>query len=275
MTAVLIALTGAKEWSLKDGSTHSGGFWSPEFVYPHYHFTEAGYEITIATPGGVPAPVDPASLGLTIQENDQSSVDFQRDYLARPEIDAALAKPAALEDLDADDFDVVFVPGGFGVFQDLGDTAVIGKLIATIYRQEGKVVGTLCSGISSLLAARDDDGSWPFVGKRMTGFPNSEMIDFGVAEGAPWLPEDRLKELGANYAPGEKHTDVIVVDGNLVTGQNGASSTRTAEAVIDQVNCSFGREALDLRYRNGRSTAPERAGGGGHANAMGRLAPLS
>ena len=165
-------------------------------------------------------------------------MDFQRDYLARPEIDAALAKPAALEDLDADDFDVVFVPGGFGVFQDLGDTAVIGKLIARIYRQEGKVVGTLCSGISSLLAARDDDGAWPFVGKRMTGFPNSEMIDFGVAEGAPWLPEDRLKELGANYAPGEKHTDVIVVDGNLVTGQNGASSARTAEAVIDQVTAA-------------------------------------
>jgi len=79
MTKVLIALTGAAEWSLKDGSTHAGGFWSPEFVYPHDRFTRAGYDITVATPGGVPAPVDPASLGLTIQENDQSSVDFQRD----------------------------------------------------------------------------------------------------------------------------------------------------------------------------------------------------
>ncbi|MGD9537312.1 MAG: type 1 glutamine amidotransferase domain-containing protein [Alphaproteobacteria bacterium] len=238
MTKVLIALTGAKEWLLKDGSTHFGGFWSPEFVYPHYHFTKAGYDITVATPGGVPAPVDPASLSLTIQENDQSSVDFQCAYLDRPEIKAVLAKPARLEALDADDFDVVFVPGGFGVFQDLGDTAVIGKLIAKTYRQEGKVVGTLCSGISSLLAARDDDGAWPFVGKRMTGFPNSEMIDFGVADGALWLSEDRLKALGADYRPGEKHTDVVIVDGNLVTGQNGASSTRTAKAVIDRVNAA-------------------------------------
>lgn len=238
MTKVLIALTGAAEWSLKDGSTHAGGFWSPEFVYPHDRFTRAGYDITVATPGGVPAPVDPASLGLTIQENDQSSVDFQRDYLARPEIAAALANPATLEELDADDFDVVFVPGGFGVFQDLGDTAVIGSFIARAYRQDGKVVGTLCSGISSLLAARDVDGSWPFAGKQMTGFPNSEMIDFGVADGAPWLPEDRLNELGANYTPGEKHTDVVVVDGNLVTGQNGASSARTAEAVIARVGAA-------------------------------------
>jgi putative intracellular protease/amidase len=238
MTKVLIALTGATEWSLKDGSTHAGGFWSPEFVYPHDRFTRAGYDITIATPGGVPAPVDPASLGLTIQENDQSSVDFQRDYLARPEVAAALANPAALEDLDADDFDVVFVPGGFGVFQDLGDNPVIGELVAKASRQDGKVVGTLCSGISSLLAARDPDGSWPFAGRRMTGFPNSEMVDFGVADGAPWLPEDRLRELGADYSPGEKHTDVVVVDGNLVTGQNGASSKRAAEAVIAQVNAA-------------------------------------
>ena len=52
MTKVLIALTGATEWSLKDGSTHAGGFWSPEFVYPHDRFTRAGYDITIATPGG-------------------------------------------------------------------------------------------------------------------------------------------------------------------------------------------------------------------------------
>jgi putative intracellular protease/amidase len=74
----------------------------------------------------------------------------------------------------------------------------------------------------------------------MTGFPTSEMIDFGVAEGASWLPEDRLKELGASYVPGEKHTDVIVVDGSLVTGQNGASSTRTAEAVIERVNAASG-----------------------------------
>jgi len=238
MTKVLIALTGAKEWVLKDGSIHFGGFWSPEFVFPHDEFVKAGYEVTVATPGGVPSPVDPSSLSLGLQENDESSVEYQRNYLRRPEVEAILAKPARLEDLDAKDFDVVFVPGGFGVYQDLGDNAVIGKLIAETYRQKEKVIGTLCSGISTLLAARDEDGSWPFVGKRMTGFPNSEMSDFGVAEGAPWLPEDRLKELEANYTPGEKHTEVVIVDGNLITGQNGASAKQTANAVIDLVNAS-------------------------------------
>jgi putative intracellular protease/amidase len=235
MTKVLIVLTGAEEWSLKDGSKHFGGVWSPEFVYPHDRFTKAGYEVVVATLGGVPAPVDPASLSLGLQENDQASVDFQRDYLRRPEIEAALARPARLEELNPEEFDVIFVPGGFGVFEDLGGNPVIGRMIAAACRQDGKIVGALCSGVSALLGARADDGSWPFAGKRMTGFPTTEMADFGVARDAPWLPEVRLIKAGAKYVQGQKHTAVVVVDGNLVTGQNGASSKRTAQAVVDQV----------------------------------------
>jgi hypothetical protein len=93
MTKVLIALTGATEWSLKDGSKHFGGVWSPEFVFPHDSFTKAGYEVVVATLGGVPAIVDPTSLSLGLQENDPASVDFQRSYLRRPEIVATLARP--------------------------------------------------------------------------------------------------------------------------------------------------------------------------------------
>lgn len=235
MTKVLFVLTGAEHWWLKDGATHAGGFWSPEFVYPHHAFAEAGYEITVATLGGVPAPVDEASLELGLQENDQASVDFQRDYLARAEIRSVLANPARLEDLDPADYDAVFVPGGFGVFEDVADNPVVGEVIAASHAQ-GRVVATLCSGASSLLAARNQDGSWPFVGKRITGFPTSEKIDFGVADGAPWLLETRLTDQGAAYVAGEKHTDHVEVDGNLVTGQNGASARQTAAAVIAKLN---------------------------------------
>jgi putative intracellular protease/amidase len=235
MTKVLFVLTGAEAWALKDGSTHAGGLWSPEFVYPHRAFKEAGYDITVATLGGVPAPVDEASLGLGLQENDQSSVDFQREYLDQAEIRSALAHPARLEDLDPADYDIVFVPGGFGVFEDVGDNPVVGKVISAIYAQN-KIVATLCSGASALLGARNEDGSWPFVGKRITGFPTSEKIDFGVAEGAPWLLESRLTDAGAAYVAGEKHKDHVEVDGNLVTGQNGASARQTTAEVIGKVS---------------------------------------
>ena len=235
MTKVLFVLTGSEAWALKGASVHAGGFWSPEFVYPHHAFAEAGYNITVATLGGVPAPVDEASLSLGLQENDQSSVDFQREYLDRAEIRSALANPARLEDLDPTDYDVVFVPGGFGVFEDVGDNPIVGKVISASYAQD-KIVATLCSGASALLGARNDDGSWPFVGKRIAGFPTSEKVDFGVAEGAPWLLESRLTDAGAAYVAGEKHKGHVEVDGNLVTGQNGASAKQTAAAVIAKLS---------------------------------------
>jgi putative intracellular protease/amidase len=178
MTKVLIVLTGAKEWRLKDGSKHFGGVWSPEFVYPHERFTKAGYEVVVATLGGLRAIVDPASLSLGLLENGQAAVDFQREYLRRPEIEASLARPARLEELNSADFDVIFVPGGFGVFEDLGDNAVVGRIVAKAFGRDGKVVGTVCSGVSALLGARADDGSWPFVGRRVCGFPTTEMSDF-------------------------------------------------------------------------------------------------
>jgi putative intracellular protease/amidase len=235
MTKVLFVLTGCEAWALKDGSMHAGGFWSPEFVYPHHAFAEAGYDITVATLGGVPAPVDKASLSLGLQENDQSSVDFQREYLDRAEIRSALANPARLEDVDPADYDAVFVPGGFGVFEDVGDNPIVGKVISASCAQD-KIVATLCSGASALLGARNDDGSWPFVGKRIAGFPTAEKIDFGVAEGAPWLLESRLTDAGADYVAGEKHKTHVEVDGNLVSGQNGASARQTAAAVIAKLS---------------------------------------
>ena len=231
MTKVLIALTGATEWSLKDGSKHFGGVWSPEFCLSARQLHKGRVRDCCCNAWRCLGDCRSASLSLGLQENDPASVDFQRSYLRRPEIVAALARPARLEELDPDEFDVIFVPGGFGVFQDLGDNPVIGKMLAKAHRQQGKIVGAVCSGVSALLGARAEDGSWPFAGKQITGFPNAEMIDFGVALGAPWLPEERLTQAGAKYIPGQKHKDVVVVDGNLITGQNGASAKRTARQV--------------------------------------------
>ena len=98
-----------------------------------------------------------------------------------------------------------------------------------------KVVATICSGGSALLGAGADDGSWPFVGKRITGFPTSEKIDFGVAQRAPWLLDRGWKEAGAEYTQGEKHKAHWEIDGTLVTGQNGASARETAAAVVGKV----------------------------------------
>ena len=62
MPSVLFVVTGADHWTLNDGTTHPTGFWAEELTAPHRVFTRAGFDITVATPGGVAPTVDTASL---------------------------------------------------------------------------------------------------------------------------------------------------------------------------------------------------------------------
>ena len=165
---------------------------------------------------------------------------------------------------------MIFVPGGFGVFQVLGDNPVIGKMLAKAHRQQGKIVGAVFFGVSALLGARAEDGSWAFAGKQMTGFPNTEMVDFGVAEGAPWLPEERLTQAGAKYIPGHKHKDVVVVDGNLILRAergirkaNRARHHQSGQCGCAQVKMQSARPAIGgfiVAYRKFSGPGPEDPG---------------
>jgi putative intracellular protease/amidase len=230
MTNVLLVVTGANVWTLKDGTKHPTGYWAAEFIHPHQVFTKAGYDITIATPGGVTPTVD--EISLRPDNNDgQADVDAQRKYIA--DLGDALAKPARLEDMDPADFDAVYVSGGHGPMEDLYDNLAIGRIFATMYPDKRKVVAADCHGVDALLPARNANGSWVFAGKRMTGFTNEEETAFGFGDKAKWLLETRLRENGADFQGGPAFSPTVVIDGNLITGQNPASAGPSAEAVVD------------------------------------------
>jgi putative intracellular protease/amidase len=230
MTNVLLVVTGANVWTLKDGTKHPTGYWAVEFIHPHQVFTRAGYDITIATPGGVTPTVDEISLRPDLNDG-QADVDAQRKYIA--DLGDALAKPARLEDMDPADFDAVYVSGGHGPMEDLYDNLAIGRIFATMYPDKRKVVAADCHGVDALLPARNANGSWVFAGKRMTGFTNEEETAFGFGDKAKWLLETRLRENGADFQGGPAFSPTVVIDGNLITGQNPASAGPSAEAVLD------------------------------------------
>jgi putative intracellular protease/amidase len=75
-----------------------------------------------------------------------------------------------------------------------------------------------------------------FKGRNMTSFSDAEEIEFGTASNAPWLLASTLRKYGANYTCGKNWGDHIVVDGNLITGQNPASSIPMAKAIIELLN---------------------------------------
>ena len=231
MTSVLMVLTGADTWTMKDGSPHPTGFWMEEFVKPHKTFTNAGLEVSIATPRGRTPTVDPLSLALQFNHNDAAEVESQKSYL--DSLKSELEDTLALGGIDRADFDVMFVVGGHGPMQDLAVDPDIGRLMVEILRDQDKILAAVCHGPASFLSAHDTDGSWLFAGRRLTAFSNEEETQATFAGNAPWLLEDRLRLAGALYEAEPAWTPHTVTDGNLVTGQQNYSAQATADAVME------------------------------------------
>ncbi|WP_062998361.1 type 1 glutamine amidotransferase domain-containing protein [Nocardia mikamii] len=234
MPKVLFVISAADRWTLNDGEIHPSGYWAEEVAVPHRIFSEAGWDITLATPGGKAPTLDRLSLGIS------GGLPWKRrdvkQYL--DSIDNALAHPVALDTVDPDAFDVVFYPGGHGPMEDLAYDATSGALL-TERLASGKPLALLCHAPAAILAATPPDGNSPFAGYRMTGLSNREELLNRFAKKAPWLLEDKLKETGVEYSKGllplRPH---VVVDRNLYTGQNPQSSEKLAQRLLADVGAS-------------------------------------
>jgi putative intracellular protease/amidase len=231
MSSALIILSGATVWTQKDGSQRPTGFWAEELVDPHRTLAGAGVELTIATPGGRAAVVDQGSLRPEVNGENTDRVADLETYLEG--LAPVLSSPVRLEDIDPTSFDAVLIPGGHAPMQDLAVDPDVGRTLAAALTG-GKIVASICHGPASFLAAGDADG-WLFTGRKLTAFTDVEEAQTGLAENAPWLLETRLRQAGADFEAGPAWGPHVVVDGNLITGQNPASAGPVAEVVLERL----------------------------------------
>lgn len=236
MSSALLILTGARVWTMKDGTPHPTGFWAREFIEAYQVFTEAGFEVAIATPGGVPAKPDELGFALAYNDDDADAVDAQKKFLV--DLQDRLAAPDDLNLVRPGAYDVVFVVGGHGPMQDLAVNPAIGAILAANLDDPNKIVGAVCHGPASFLSAARADGTWIFKGRRLTCFTNEEETMATFSGNSPWLLEDRLRLAGALYEKGPAYQEYVVVDGNLVTGQQNVSSGAAARAILEQMKVS-------------------------------------
>ncbi|MCF3165352.1 type 1 glutamine amidotransferase domain-containing protein [Streptomyces violaceoruber] len=237
MTKALFVVSAADRWTLRDGEVHPSGYWGEELAVPHKVFIEAGWDVTIATPGGKTPTLDRLSMSKTAGW--PSKLREVAAYLDG--IDAELRRPRVLAEIDPDEFDVVFYPGGHGPMEDLAVDPVSGALL-TRFLASGKPLALLCHAPAAAFAARNEDGSWPFTGYRMTGLSNLEEKFNSFGRKAIWLLEDRLRESGAVYSKARLPLrPYVVVDRNLYTGQNPPSSECLAERLVVDVNATASR----------------------------------
>jgi len=201
------------------------GFWLEELAAPYWRFIDAGARVTLASPKGGQPPLDPKS-----DDPDAQSEDTRRFRGDREAMDA-LSNTRRLADVAIADHDAVFYPGGHGPLWDLADDQDSVMLIQAAL-STGKPVAAVCHGPAVLRDVRGSDGSPLVRGREVTGFSNSEEAAAGLVKVVPFLVEDMLKERGGRYSRAPDWQSHAVTDGLLVTGQNPASSSAAAEALL-------------------------------------------
>ena len=202
------------------------GFWLEELAAPYYAFKDAGAEITLASPKGGQPPLDPKS------NEPDSQTDETRRFEADPEAMAALSSTVRLADVNQDDFDTVFYPGGHGPLWDLAEDRQSIALIEG-FLAAGKPIALVCHAPGVLRHVQTAEGRPLVQGKKVTGFANSEEEAVGLTHVVPFLVEDELKAKGGIYSKGADWASYVVQDGLLITGQNPQSSAQTARTLLD------------------------------------------
>jgi len=208
------------------------GFWLEEFAAPYFVFKDAGVDLTLASPKGGQPPIDPKS---DLPENQTPAMArFKQDAVAQK----ALANTVKLADVKAENYDTVFYPGGHGPMWDLAESKVSIALLEAFY-SSGKPIALVCHAPGVLRHVKHDGA--PLVkGKGVTGFTNGEEEEVRLTKVVPFLVEDELLRLGAVFEKVANWQPFSITDGRLITGQNPASSTTTARALLELVSMRGG-----------------------------------
>ena len=218
---ILLVTTSHDRMGDTDTST---GVWLEDIAEPYYIFKDAGAHITIVSPKGGSVPIDPKSQSIVIITSNG------KRFLKDQEAMESLSHSFTLEEIDANNFDLAFISGGPGAMWDLADNKLLKKILEA-FNSSNKPIGSVCHGVVALLSLQDNEGELLIKGKNLTGFSNIEEESAGLSKVVPFLLETQLTSLGALYTKGESYVSYFVTDGNLITGQNPASSAAVAKKI--------------------------------------------
>lgn len=212
--------------SLPNG--HKTGLWLEEYAVPYNEFVDNGFDVVTASPQGGEAPIDPRSF-----DDDKAASTYAKAL-------EQVKQTKRLADVDPQQFDAIFFPGGHGPMFDLANDARVKELLQH-FVESGKIHAAVCHGPAALLGAKTASGQSIVAGKKLTGFTNSEEREVQLDKVVPFLLEDKLREEGAQFEESPNWNDHVVTDGLLITGQNPQSSASTARAVIAGLRATANR----------------------------------
>ncbi|KAG8944780.1 hypothetical protein FRC04_001518 [Tulasnella sp. 424] len=218
---ILFILTSASKTLLDKPA----GWWLPEAAWPYYTLLPLCH-ITFAAPLGPNPPVSQEAVAKF--KDDEDCVKFLADPTVQEKLNTALK----LSEVNPEDYDAVFYPGGYGPAIDLPTDEANIRIASELFRAK-KPVAAVCHGPAAIVNATDAEGQPIVKGRTVTGLSNAEEIIDKMTKDVPFLLEDKLVEKGGNYVKAEKPFEAkVAVDGHLITGQNPASTRGLAEELV-------------------------------------------
>lgn len=226
MIKILIIATNI---ALYAGGQLATGLWLSELTHLYSEAKSKGYEVVIASPNGGNIPIDPESLKPMLID------DISKHYLADSSFRAELQNSVSLASVAGQQFDLVYLSGGHGTMYDFPNNATLQHIISEHY-ERGAKVGAICHGVGGLLNVKLSDGSHLISNKRITGFSWFEESLARRKREVPFNLEEELKKRNPQYSKAFiPMTSKVVVDGNLITGQNPFSSKQMSRVLIQEL----------------------------------------
>ncbi len=213
------------------------GYWGEECIEPLTTLSDAGVEITVATPSGNPPEVDERSV-----DPENVGEETAAHVTEVHETDERLRNPTPLADVEPDAYDAVVFPGGHGTEWDVTqDRHARAALRTTVEGDDGTAL-VVCHAVGILAFTRDSAGGFLVEGRDVTGFPNA--WEEGIVDDRDLLPdgrklpywvEDEVNAAGANWDADLGADTSVTVDGDLVTARGPPSSHEAAVTLLSEL----------------------------------------
>lgn len=226
MARILMVLTSHDMMGVSGKRT---GNWFEEVATPYYAFKGAGFDVTMASPKGGAAPIDPLSF------DEAFMTENTRKFVADEAAQRVLANTVKFNEIDVDQFAGVFFPGGYGQLWDLASDSRVVRSVENWIESEIPVA-MICHAPGILRDARKRNGEPLVKGRDVTGFTDAEDDELKLSQHLLFSLERALLSNGANFKRSNKNWSAnIVQDGALLTGQNPASAAPLADALVARV----------------------------------------
>lgn len=214
------------------------GFWAAELTHPLRVFTEAGYEVELASTEGGKIEMDGYSNPLDASGYAAHDV-ITLGYMQLPWFSEMLANTKKLSELKTDGYAAIFLVGGQAPMYTFRQNEELEKLFVGFY-ESGKPSAAVCHSTTLLLDAKTADGDLLVEGKTWTGFANSEEDFADKAVGMkiqPYRIEDEARKLkNTQFKVAPAFASYAIADGNLITGQQQNSGEAAAKLVVEMLS---------------------------------------